>query len=76
MYSGFRIFGALILLIGVAVVLMMNDTSSASARIQRCPKCGKRSLCKRKPEDKQFSADSNWICSQCGNDTDEFGNKL
>ena len=59
--------------IGVAA-LMMNDTSAASARIQRCPKCGKRSLCKWKG--KRASTESHWICSRGGNDTDEFGNKL
>jgi len=61
--------------IGIAA-LFMKDVSSGSALIRRCPKCGKRTLCKRNPEDKGPPSDSGWVCSRCGNDADEFGNKL
>jgi predicted RNA-binding Zn-ribbon protein involved in translation (DUF1610 family) len=59
--------------IGV-VALMMCDSASSEARIRRCPNCGNRSLCKRK--EKRRADDSNWVCTCCGNDADEFGNKL
>jgi len=61
--------------IGIAA-LVMNDSSASIAQIRRCPKCGKRTLCKRKLENKKSPSDSNWICSRCGNDCDEFGSKL
>ena len=29
-----------------------------------------------RPEDKESPEGPNWRCFECGNDTDEFGNKL
>jgi len=61
-------------IIGVAA-LFMNDNAKAQALIQKCPKCGRRSLRKLKKDDPRYST-SKWKCSSCGNDEDEFGNKL
>jgi predicted RNA-binding Zn-ribbon protein involved in translation (DUF1610 family) len=43
---------------------------------QRCPKCGHHSFRRVKDSEKENPDDSNWRCVRCGNDTDEFGNKL
>ena len=56
--------------------LFMNDIEAEDAYVQRCPKCGHRSLRRVRPEDKKSPGDSNWRCFECGNDCDEFGNKL
>jgi predicted RNA-binding Zn-ribbon protein involved in translation (DUF1610 family) len=74
-YWTFRFLGAIVFIIIAAVFLMMNDSGKAEAITQRCPKCGKRTLRKLKKDDARFST-SKWLCANCGNDEDEFGNKL
>jgi DNA-directed RNA polymerase subunit RPC12/RpoP len=54
--------------------LVANDINAEEGYVQRCPKCRHRSLRKVRTEDKESYA--NWRCFECGNDTDEFGNKL
>lgn len=56
--------------------LFKKSTDAESAVVQRCPKCNHHTFRKVRPEDKESPGDSNWLCSRCGNDTDEFGNKL
>ncbi|MCK4564735.1 MAG: hypothetical protein KAU94_08685 [Verrucomicrobia bacterium] len=56
--------------------LFKNDLDAETATVRRCPKCNHRTFHKSHPDDKQSSKDSNWLCSHCGNDADEFGNKL
>ena len=62
------------LIVIVIGILVMKDVSSSETRNRRCPRCGRRSLRKRDPEDKRKLSDSDWICSRCGNDSDEFSN--
>ncbi len=56
--------------------LLRNDIDADEGFVQRCPKCRHRSLRRIRPEDKQSPDESNWRCFECGNDCDEFGNKL
>ena len=56
--------------------LIKNDIESEEGAVQRCPKCRHRSLRKLRPEEKKASGDGDWRCFECGNDADEFGNKL
>ena len=56
--------------------LIKNDIESEEGTVQRCPKCRHRSLRKLRPEEKKASGDGDWRCFACGNDADEFGNKL
>lgn len=56
--------------------LVMNDIDAEEGYVQRCPKCRHRSLRRVRPEDKASPEDSTWRCFECGNDADEFGNKL
>jgi len=56
--------------------LFQKDIDSENAVVQRCPKCNHHTFRKLRPEEKASPDDSNWLCSQCGNTTDEFGNKL
>ena len=58
------------------VGMIQKDIDSESAVVQRCPKCNHHTFRKLRPEEKASPGDSNWLCSQCGNTTDEFGNKL
>ena len=74
-YWTIRFIGAIVFIIIAAVFLMMNDSGKESVITQRCPKCGKRTLRKLKMDDKRFGS-SKWLCAHCGNDEDEFGNKL
>lgn len=68
---------AVILLVGVPIMLLLNDAGKDEAQTQKCPKCKKRTLHRlKKTKDDQFSRGSNWKCANCGNDEDEFGNKL
>ena len=63
--------------VGTAIYgLMQNDIAADEGAVQRCPKCRHRSLRKLRPEEKTSPADSNWRCFECGNDCDEFGNRL
>ena len=71
----FRFIGAIVFIIVAGVFLMMNDSGKESVLTQRCPKCGKRALRKLQKDNKQFGT-SKWLCANCGNDEDEFGNKL
>jgi predicted RNA-binding Zn-ribbon protein involved in translation (DUF1610 family) len=64
-YAGLSVFG-----------LISNDIDAEVTGVQRCPKCGHHSLSRLRRQDKQSPGDSNWRCTRCGNDTDEFGNKL
>ncbi len=52
--------------------LFMNDINAEGAYAQRCPKCGRRTLVRVRAGDPK----SPWKCTRCGNDSDEFGNKL
>ncbi len=61
---------------GAIFELIQNDIEADEGFVQRCPKCHHRSLRKLRPEEKTSAADSNWRCFECGNDCDEFGNKL
>jgi hypothetical protein len=56
--------------------MIQNDIKAESAAVQRCPKCNHHSFRRLKPSEKGVADDSNWRCFRCGNDTDEFGNKL
>ena len=56
--------------------LIQNDIAAAESPVQRCPKCNHHSFRRIRPQDKASPEDSNWVCPRCGNDTDEFGNKL
>lgn len=56
--------------------LVMNDIEAEEGHVQRCPKCQHHSLRRVRPENKESPGDSNWRCFECGNDADEFGNKL
>ena len=56
----------------VAVVLLISaDSGVERAAAQRCPKCRKKTL--RRKNNSTFNK---WECTSCGNDEDEFGNKL
>ncbi len=57
-----------------AAALFMNSTGAEESSAQRCPNCGRNTL-RRKKKD-QFSNSKGWKCTECGNDKDEFGNKL
>ena len=69
----------LIILIGLAILgglaLFIIDIGKEDVNLKRCFKCGNRRLRKLKKDDKQFST-SKWKCTSCGNNEDEFGNKL
>lgn len=52
--------------------LFQNDIQAETAYAQRCPKCDHHSLVREQPGDPK----SPWRCNRCGNDADEFGNKL
>ncbi len=56
--------------------LIQNDIDSENAVVQRCPKCNHHTFRKLRPEEKESADSSNWCCTRCGNETDEFGNKL
>lgn len=56
--------------------LIKNDIDAEEGFVQRCPKCGHHSLRRLKPAQKASPDDSHWRCFECGNDCDEFGNKL
>ena len=56
--------------------LLRNDLDAETATVRRCPKCNHHTFYNVHPDDKISVEDSNWLCSRCGNDTDEFGNKL
>ena len=56
--------------------LFKNDLDAETATVRRCPKCNHHTFHKVHPDDKASAEDRNWSCSSCGNDTDEFGNKL
>ena len=56
--------------------LVQNDVNMEQGFVQRCPKCRHRSLRRIHAEDKRSPDDSDWLCFECGNDCDEFGNKL
>lgn len=52
--------------------LILNDIDAESTYAQRCPKCDHHTLVRVQPGDPK----SPWLCNHCGNDSDEFGNKL
>jgi DNA-directed RNA polymerase subunit RPC12/RpoP len=56
--------------------LFKKSIDAENATVQRCPKCHHHTFYKLHPSEKKTPKDSNWLCSQCGNDTDEFGNQL
>lgn len=56
--------------------LIQKDIDSENAMVQRCPKCNHHTFRKLRPGEKTDPDGSNWRCSRCGNETDEFGNKL
>lgn len=60
-YSAIGIFG-----------LFKNDIDAESTYAQRCPKCDRHTLVRVRAGDPK----SPWKCNRCGNDSDEFGNKL
>ena len=66
---------AILACIGAVVVLLMNSSVKEEALTQKCPKCKKRTFHRLKPSDPRYST-SKWKCSNCGNDEDEFGNKI
>jgi DNA-directed RNA polymerase subunit RPC12/RpoP len=56
--------------------LFKKSMDMENATVQRCPKCQHHSFYKVQACEKKTPDDSNWLCSRCGNDADEFGNKL
>lgn len=57
--------------------LFQNDLDAEHKVVQRCPKCRRHMMHRLTPEQKKLSpSKSNWVCINCGNDTDEFGNLL
>ncbi len=58
------------------VGLVLNDVNAEEGYVRRCPECRHRSLRNVRAEDKKSPEDANWRCFECGNDADEFGNKL
>lgn len=71
---GTFIFGITIMaMIGVGA-LFMSGTSASEAPVQRCPKC--RRIALRKYKAGSHTASAGWKCTECGNDRDEFGNRL
>jgi len=52
--------------------MLQNDIDAESSYAQRCPKCERHMLVRVRPGDPK----SPWRCNHCGNDSDEFGNKL
>ncbi len=66
-------FVIIMALIGVGA-LFMNDSTPARQLAERCPKCGAKGLVRRPGS--SSAAESRRVCARCGNDEDEFGNKL
>ena len=64
-----------VIAIGIRM-LVLKDVFSDEARLRRCPRCGKRPPRKARSAGKKSPFDNTWVCSRCGNDADEFGNKL
>jgi hypothetical protein len=56
--------------------LFQSDIDAESAGRQRCPKCTRHSFRWVGQQDKMSPNDSNWHGTNCGNETDEFGNTL
>ena len=56
--------------------MIQNDIAAETATVQRCPKCNHHSFRRLRVEEKESAAASNWRCTRCGNETDEFGNVL
>ena len=52
--------------------MLQNDIQAESSYAQRCPECDRHTLVRVRPGDPK----SPWLCNHCGNDEDEFGNKL
>ena len=52
--------------------LIQNDIAAESTYAQRCRKCDRHTLVRVRMGDPK----SPWKCNHCGNDEDEFGNKL
>ena len=52
--------------------LFKKSIDAENAYAQRCPKCDRHTLVRVRMGDPK----SPWICNHCGNDADEFGNKL
>lgn len=52
--------------------MLANDIEAEDAYAVRCPKCDHHTLVRLRPGDPK----SPWQCNTCGNDADEFGNKL
>jgi ssDNA-binding Zn-finger/Zn-ribbon topoisomerase 1 len=68
------LYALTILAIVGAAGLFGTSIRAEESRAQRCPKCGRKRMVKKKKD--PFSKSAGWECTSCGNDKDEFGNKL